>query len=149
MEEYMSISIQESLSDKIFESEIIKTQFDELFKRNDDEITKKYQYYLIGLKLDIIESTSDFSKENILLKVKEVTQNYIITEVLKIVFEYGGHSVIFDKVCTMLLVDEEKILSYILQEAIYIAFNNSLGQLHKNLMTDLEISYYCDKKNNQ
>ena len=86
------------------------------------------------------------SKEVILNKAKVLTKNYIITEVISEIFENGGYGIIFDKVCTMILVNEDKILSYILDEAIYESFKDSLVYIKENIDSSLSISYYCEKE---
>lgn len=140
--------IKTELSSKIFEYDIIKDQFDNIFKRNTDKILKKYEYYLNCIKENIINNETYIGKEVILNKVKKFTQNYIITEVISEIFENGGYGIIFDKVCTMLLVNEDDIISFILNEAIYQAFKDSLIFIKEKIDSSLNISYYCDKENN-
>lgn len=140
--------IKTELSAKIFEYDIIKEQFENIFTKNADKIIEKYEYYLNNIKENIINNETYIGKEVILNKVKKFTQNYIITEVISKIFENGGYGIIFDKVCTMLLINEDDILSFILNEAIYQAFKDSLFFIKEKIDSSLNISYYCDKENN-
>ncbi|MBQ9013676.1 MAG: hypothetical protein IJ094_09030 [Bacilli bacterium] len=138
--------IKTELSAKIFEYDIIKEQFENIFTKNADKILKKYEYYLNITNKNIVFNETYMGKEVFLNKVKELTKNYIITEVISEIFENGGYGIIFDKVCTMLLVNEDKILSYILDEAIYQAFKNSLLFIKEIIDSSIDISYFCDKE---
>ena len=140
--------IKTELSSKIFENDVIKAQFDNIFTKNTNKILEKYEYYLNFIKEKIVLDEICIGKEVILNKVKELTKNYIITEVISEIFENGGYGIIFDKVCTMLLINEDDILSFILCEAIYQAFKDSLIYVKEKIDSSLEISYYCDKENN-
>ena len=137
--------IKTELSAKIFEYDIIKEQFENIFTKNADKILKKYEYYLNITNKNIVFNETYMGKEVILNKVKELTKNYIITEVVSEIFENGGYGIIFDKVCTKLLVSEDEILSYILDEAIYQAFKNSLLFIKEIIASCIDISYFCDK----
>lgn len=137
--------IKTELSAKIFEYDIIKEQFENIFTKNADKILKKYEYYLNITNKNIVFNETYMGKEVILNKVKELTKNYIITEVVSEIFENGGYGIIFDKVCTKLLVSEDEILSYILDEAIYQAFKNSLLFIKEIIDSSIDISYFCDK----
>lgn len=140
--------IKTELSSKIFENDVIKAQFDNIFTKNTNKILEKYEYYLNFIKEKIVLDEICIGKEVILNKSKELTKNYIITEVISEIFENGGYGIIFDKVCTMLLINEDDILSFILCEAIYQAFKDSLIYVKEKIDSSLEISYYCDKENN-
>ena len=140
--------IKTELSSKIFENDVIKDLFDNIFTKNTDKIIEKYEYYLNNIKENIINNETYIGKEVILNKAKVLTKNYIITEVISEIFENGGYGIIFDKVCTMLLINEDEILSFILCEAIYQAFKDSLIYVKEKIDSSLEISYYCDKENN-
>ena len=137
--------IKTELSSKIFENDVIKAQFDNIFTKNTNKILEKYEYYLNFIKEKIVLDEICIGKEVILNKVKELTKNYIITEVVSEIFENGGYGIIFDKVCTKLLVSEDEILSYILDEAIYQAFKNSLLFIKEIIDSSIDISYFCDK----
>ena len=139
--------IKTELSSKIFENDVIKDLFDNIFTKNTDKIIEKYEYYLNNIKENIINNETYIGKEVILNKIKRFTKNYIITEVISEIFENGGYGIIFDKVCTMLLINEDEILSFILCEAIYQAFKDSLIYVKEKIDSSLEISYYCDKEN--
>ena len=139
--------IKTELSSKIFENDVIKAQFDNIFTKNTNKILEKYEYYLNFIKEKIVLDEICIGKEVILNKSKELTKNYIITEVISEIFENGGYGIIFDKVCTMLLINEDEILSFILCEAIYQAFKDSLIYVKEKIDSSLEISYYCDKEN--
>ena len=139
--------IKTELSSKIFENDVIKDLFENIFTKNADKILKKYEYYLNITNKNIVFNETYMGKEVILNKVKELTKNYIITEVVSEIFENGGYGIIFDKVCTMLLINEDEILSFILCEAIYQAFKDSLIYVKEKIDSSLEISYYCDKEN--
>ena len=141
-----SLYIKTALSSKIFEYDILNNQFENIFKKNEDKLLEKYEYYLNSIKEKINCNERYMSKEVILNKAKELTKNYIITEVISEIFENGGYGIIFDKVCTMLLVNEDKILSYILDEAIYQAFKNSLLFIKEIIDSSIDISYFCDKE---
>lgn len=138
--------IKTELSAKIFEYDIIKEQFENIFTKNADKILKKYEYYLNITNKNIVFNETYMGKEVFLNKVKELTKNYIITEVISEIFENGGYGIIFDKVCTKLLVSEDDILSYILDDAIYQSFKDSLVYIKGNIDSSLSISYYCDKE---
>ena len=142
-----SLYIKTALSSKIFEYDILNNQFENIFKKNEDKILEKYEYYLNSIKEKINCNERYMSKEVILNKAKVLTKNYIITEVISEIFENGGYGIIFDKVCTMLLINEDDILSFILCEAIYQAFKDSLIYVKEKIDSSLEISYYCDKEN--
>ena len=131
--------IKTELSAKIFEYDIIKEQFENIFTKNADKILKKYEYYLNITNKNIVFNETYMGKEVILNKVKELTKNYIITEVVSEIFENGGYGIIFDKVCTKLLVSEDEILSYILDEAIYQAFKNSLLFIKEIIDSSIDI----------
>lgn len=137
--------IKTELSAKIFEYDIIKEQFENIFTKNADKILKKYEYYLNITNKNIVFNETYMGKEVILNKAKVLTKNYIITEVVSEIFENGGYGIIFDKVCTKLLVSEDEILSYILDEAIYQAFKNSLLFIKEIIDSSIDISYFCDK----
>lgn len=137
--------IKTELSAKIFEYDIIKEQFENIFTKNADKILKKYEYYLNITNKNIVFNETYMGKEVILNKAKVLTKNYIITEVVSEIFENGGYGIIFDKVCTKLLVNEDDILSYILDEAIYQAFKNSLLFIKEIIDSSIDISYFCDK----
>ena len=137
--------IKTELSSKIFENDVIKDLFDNIFTKNTDKIIEKYEYYLNNIKENIINNETYIGKEVILNKAKVLTKNYIITEVISEIFENGGYGIIFDKVCTMLLINEDEILSFILCEAIYQAFKNSLLFIKEIIDSSIDISYFCDK----
>lgn len=141
-----SLYIKTALSSKIFEYDISNNQFENIFKKNEDKILEKYEYYLNSIKEKINCNERYMSKEVILNKAKVLTKNYIITEVISEIFENGGYGIIFDKVCTKLLVSEDDILSYILDDAIYQSFKDSLVYIKGNIDSSLSISYYCDKE---
>ena len=141
-----SLYIKTALSSKIFEYDILNNQFENIFKKNEDKILEKYEYYLNSIKEKINCNERYMSKEVILNKAKVLTKNYIITEVISEIFENGGYGIIFDKVCTKLLVSEDDILSYILDDAIYQSFKDSLVYIKGNIDSSLSISYYCDKE---
>lgn len=141
-----SLYIKTALSSKIFEYDILNNQFENIFKKNEDKILEKYEYYLNSIKEKINCNERYMSKEVILNKAKVLTKNYIITEVISEIFENGGYGIIFDKVCTKLLVSEDDILSYILDDAIYQSFKDSLAYIKGNIDSSLSISYYCDKE---
>ena len=82
--------IKTELSAKIFEYDIIKEQFENIFTKNADKILKKYEYYLNITNKNIVFNETYMGKEVILNKVKELTKNYIITEVVSEIFENGA-----------------------------------------------------------
>lgn len=134
--------VKTELSSKIFEHDIINNQFEEMFKRNETKISEKFEYYLNAIKQKFVYKEENVVKEVTLAKVKALTKNYIITEAIRDVFEKNGNGVIFEKVCTMLLIDEEKILNYILGEAIYKALKEVIKCIQAKVDSSLDISYF-------
>ena len=135
-------------TEKLFERKEIKKEFNEIFEDNAETINKQYLSILDCLSDIFVKNIKELSKENILNKVKELTKEHIVDYVLSEAIEKEAttkteETTSIRKLTQKFLLEEnDAIISFILNQAMYSAFRKSLRSINGRVDTALTIHDY-------
>ncbi len=135
-------------TEKLFELKEIKIPFDYIFDNNAEIINKQYFSILDCLSEILVKNIKELSKENILNKVKELTKNHIVDYVLILAIEKETiqnteETTSIKKLTQNFLLEEnDAIISFILNQAMYSAFRSALRSINGRVDTALTIHNY-------
>lgn len=135
-------------TEKMFERKEIKKSFNEIFENNAEIINKQYLSILDCLSDIFVKTIKELSKENILNHVKELTKEHIVDYVLSKAIEKEAttkteETTSIRKLTQKFLLEEnDAIISFILNQAMYSAFRKSLRSINGRVDTALTIHDY-------
>lgn len=135
-------------TEKLFERKEIKKIFNEIFEDNAETINKQYLSILDCLSDIFVKNIKELSKENILNKVKELTKEHIVDYVLSKAIEKEAttkteETTSIRKLTQKFLLEEnDAIISFILNQAMYSAFRSALRSINGRVDTALTIHDY-------
>lgn len=135
-------------TEKLFELKEIKIPFDYIFDNNAEIINKQYFSILDCLSEILVKNIKELSKENILNKVKELTKNHIVDYVLILAIEKETiqnteeNTSIKKLTQNFLLEENQAIISFILNQAMYTAFRSAIRSINGRIDSVLTIHDY-------
>ena len=135
-------------TEKLFERKEIKKEFNEIFEDNAEIINKQYLSILDCLSDIFVKNIKELSKENILNHVKELTKEHIVDYVLSKAIEKETNTnteepTSIRKLTQKFLLEEnDAIISFILNQAMYSAFRSALRSINGRVDTVLTIHDY-------
>lgn len=141
-------------TEKLFELKEIKIPFDYIFDNNAEIINKQYFSILDCLSEILVKNIKELSKENILNKVKELTKNHIVDYVLIIAIEKETiqnteETTSIKKLTQNFLLEENQaIISFILNQAMYTAFRSAIRSINGRIDSVLTIHNYYNAHGN-
>lgn len=141
-------------TEKLFELKEIKIPFDYIFDNNAEIINKQYFSILDCLSEILVKNIKELSKENILNKVKELTKKHIIDYVLSKALDIETttnteETTSIRKLTQKFLLEEnDAIISFILNQAIYTAFRSAIRSINGRIDSVLTIHDYYNAHGN-
>lgn len=141
-------------TEKLFERKEIKKSFNEIFEDNEEPINKQYLSILDCLSDIFVKNIKELSKENILNHVKELTKEHIVDYVLSKAIEKEAttkteETTSIRKLTQKFLLEEnDAIISFILNQAMYSAFRKALRSINGRVDTALTIHDYYNAHGN-
>ena len=141
-------------TEKLFERKEIKKEFNEIFEDNAEIINKQYLSILDCLSDIFVKNIKELSKENILNHVKELTKEHIVDYVLSKAIEKEANTnteepTSIRKLTQKFLLEEnDAIISFILNQAMYSAFRAALRSINGRVDTALTIHNYYNAHGN-
>lgn len=141
-------------TEKLFERKEIKKIFNEIFEDNAEIINKQYLSILDCLSDIFVKNIKELSKENILNHVKELTKEHIVDFVLSKAIEKEAttkteETTSIRKLTQKFLLEEnDAIISFILNQAMYSAFRKALRSISGRVDTALTIHDYYNAHGN-
>ena len=141
-------------TEKLFERKEIKKEFNEIFEDNAEIINKQYLSILDCLSDIFVKNIKELSKENILNHVKELTKEHIVDYVLSKAIEKEANknteepTSIRKLTQKFLLEENDAIISFILNQAMYTAFRSALRSINGRIDSVLTIHDYYNAHGN-
>ena len=141
-------------TEKLFERKEIKKEFNEIFEDNAEIINKQYLSILDCLSDIFVKNIKELSKENILNKVKELTKEHIVDYVLSKALDIEAttnteETTSIRKLTQKFLLEEnDAIISFILNQAMYSAFRSALRSINGRIDSVLTIHDYYNAHGN-
>ena len=141
-------------TDKLFERKEIKENFDYIFESNEELINNQYLSILGCLSEIFVKNIKELSKENILKKVKDLTQAHIADFVLSKAIEKEANTnteepTSIRKLTQKFLLEEnDAIISFILNQAMYTAFRSAIRSINGRIDSSLTIHDYYNAHGN-